>query len=120
VSINFSYLVSKKSLKQPKAEDHWCEVVCRVLDMVWKIAERDGRRVPPHLVLVADNTPAQCHNQLAMRPLIYLTAKEYFTSITMFHLMVGHTHEATAQIHTLATASLSLLHPARMLTSCLV
>ncbi|CAK9056383.1 Uncharacterized protein SCF082_LOCUS30386 [Durusdinium trenchii] len=78
-------------LRSPKADwstkDHWCEVVCRVLDMVWKIAERDGRRVPPHLVLVADNTPAQCHNQLAMRPLIYLTAKEYFTSITMFHLM---------------------------------
>ena len=81
-----------------QTEDHFCEVLSRVLDTVWKLAARDSRPVPPHLVVVCDNTPAQAKNQFAIKYLLYTVAKQYFVSTTFFNLMVGHTHEDSLHV----------------------
>ena len=49
-----------------QTEDHFCEVLSRVLDTVWKLAARASHLVPPHLVAVCGNTPAQAKNQFAI------------------------------------------------------
>lgn len=53
------------------------------------------RRValPPHLVIVADNTVAGVKNSYGLRFLAYLVGQNLFRSTTLFSLMVGHTHE---------------------------
>ena len=81
-----------------QTEDHFCEVLSRVLDTVWKLAARDSRPVPPHLVVVCDKTPAQAKNQFAIKYLLYTVAKQHFVSTTFFNLMVGHTHEDSLHV----------------------
>ena len=81
----------------PSKEDHFCEALSRVLDTVWKLAARDSRPVPPHLVVVCDNTPAQAKNQFAIKYTVAV-AKQYFVSTTFFNLMVGRTHEDSLHV----------------------
>jgi hypothetical protein len=49
--------------------------------------------MPPHLVVVADNTVAGVKNNGGLRFLAYVVAQNLFRSSTLFSLMVGHTHE---------------------------
>lgn len=81
-----------------RAQDHYCEVVTRVLEKIFHSSRSSGRAVPQHLVLVADNTTAQAKNQNTLLYLCFLVAHKYFATICLFHLMVGHTHEDVDQL----------------------
>ena len=101
-----------------QTEDHFCEVLSRVLDTVWKLAARDSRPVPPHLVVVCDNTPAQAKNQFAIKYLLYTVAKQYFVSTTFFNLMVGHTHEDSLHVWASNDQSVLLHMPHAFAANC--
>ena len=90
--------------------DYFCEVLSQSIENVWKLCQSDSptgsqshslqskRVFPAHLVVVADNTVKSAKNQFVMRYLAYLVGRKLFKSATLFHLMVGHTHEDIDQL----------------------
>lgn len=78
----------------PPEQDHFLEVLAETIEKVQALARQRGSQLPPHLVVVADNTPAGVKNSFGLRFLAYLVAKRLFRTATLFSLMVGHTHEA--------------------------
>lgn len=73
--------------------DCFVEVVLRVLRKVWQISQETGRPIPEHLVIQADNTTAQCKNQVAVLFLALLVSRFKFQTTNLMFLRVGHTHE---------------------------
>ena len=76
----------------------WCELICQVLEEVWKLSQKTGRRFPRHLVIVSDNTTGFAKNQHALKFLAFLTATYKFITANLFFLIVGHTHEDIDQL----------------------
>jgi hypothetical protein len=74
-------------------QDHFLEVLSQTLEQVVQLSRQRSCQMPPHLVLVADNTVAGVKNNFGLRFLAYLVAQNLFRSTTLFSLMVGHTHE---------------------------
>ena len=79
-------------LRHP-TKDHFLEVLSQTIEQVQALAHQRGTHLPPHLVVVADNTVAAVKNAYGLRYLAYLVGKQLFRSTTLFSLMVGHTHE---------------------------
>ena len=76
----------------------WCELICQVLEEVWKISKSTGRRFPRHLVVVSDNTTGFAKNQYSMKFLALLVAAYKFVTANLLFLTVGHTHEDIDQL----------------------
>ena len=76
----------------------WCECISQVLEEVWKISKKTGRKMPRHLVVVCDNTSGFAKNQYCMAYLAMLVAKCKFVTANLLFLMVGHTHEDIDQL----------------------
>ena len=76
--------------------DYFLEVLCQTLEQVWQSCSPQSW--PSHLVLVADNTTKSAKNQYVLRFLSYLVGRKIFKSVTLFQLMVGHTHEDLDQL----------------------
>ena len=78
--------------------DAYCEVLCQVLQDVWHVCKQRGfSSLPPHLVLQADNTPAQTKNGIVGAFAALLVSRHLFNTVTVNFLMVGHTHEDVDQ-----------------------
>lgn len=75
------------------SKDMACELLCRTIQEVSRLAKEKGRTVPEHLVLVVDNTVAWGKNQTVATFLAYLVAQKHFSSTALFSLMKDHTHE---------------------------
>lgn len=60
----------------------FCEMVCRALGEVQRIATRDGKPVPRHLYIQSDNTTAQTKNSVGHKLGVYLTSSGYFLTTT--------------------------------------
>lgn len=75
------------------SKDHFIEVLSQTVEKVHQLAVQRSCHLPPHLVLVADNTVAGIKNSYGMRFLAYLVGQGLFRTATLFSLMVGHTHE---------------------------
>ena len=73
--------------------DCFVEVVLRVMTKVWQVSQETGRPMPQHLVIQADNTTAQCKNQVAVLFLALLVSRFKFQTTNLMFLRVGHTHE---------------------------
>ncbi len=71
----------------------FCDVLARVLELVWQKCRETGKMFPRHLVVQSDNTTAQAKNTYVSMFLAYLAAKYKFTTTNLFFLQVGHTHE---------------------------
>lgn len=76
----------------------WSELICQVLEQVWLISKKTGRRFPRHLVLVADNTTGFAKNQYATKLAVIFVAMYKFLSVNLLFLIVGHTHEDIDQL----------------------
>lgn len=74
-------------------QDHFLEVLSQILEQVVQLSRERRVALPPHLVVVADNTVAAVKNAYGLRFLAYLVGQNLFRSTTLFSLMVGHTHE---------------------------
>ena len=72
---------------------HFCELICRALDSVWKQAQRQNRPMPQHLVVQSDNTTAQAKNSVASICLAYLVLRGKFLTATLNLLSARRTHE---------------------------
>ena len=92
--------------------DYFLEVLCQTLQFVFQQTRRPtdqqtGRKrklLPSHLVVVADNTVKSAKNQYVLKFLAFLVQRGIFSSATLFHLMVGHTHEDIDQLFALILA----------------
>lgn len=73
--------------------DHFSEVLLTVLQKVSEVSEATGRPMPRHLVVQADNTPAQCKNGVGTLLMALLAARHKFVTTNLMFLRVGHTHE---------------------------
>jgi hypothetical protein len=71
----------------------------QILEKVFQLSSEKSVHLPPHLVVVADNTVAGVKNTYGLRFLAYLVAQNLFRSTTLFSLMVGHTHEDCLHHH---------------------
>ena len=80
------------------AQDLFLEVLSQTLEQVVQQSSKRSVPVPPHLVVVADNTVAGVKNSYGCRFLSYLVAQNLFRTTTLFSLMVGHTHEAGSSV----------------------
>lgn len=81
----------------PHGSDAYIEVLCQVISQVEDICKQQGRGLPPHLVLQADNTVSQTKNGIVGGFAAYLVGKQLFQTVTINFLMVGHTHEDVDQ-----------------------
>ena len=79
--------------EQPHGASAFCEMVCRALGEVQRIARRNGKPVPRHLYIQSDNTTAQTKNSVAHKLGVYLTSSGYFLTTTYAYLVAGHTKE---------------------------
>ena len=92
--------------------DYFIEVLCQVIEQVFQACSpqssrpADRRKWPSHLVVVADNTVKSAKNQHVLKFLALLVARQLFKSVTLFHLMVGHTHEDIDQLFSVVLAFL--------------
>lgn len=90
--------------------DYFLEVLSQTIECVFQQACRpaghQSRGLPSHLVVVADNTVKSAKNQHVVLFLAYLVSRGLFKSATLFHLMVGHTHEDIDQLFALILALL--------------
>lgn len=82
------------------------DVLFRLLEQVYDIAQRTGQQVPRHLWVQSDNTPAQAKNAETMLGLALLTARCKFDSVSLNFLPVGHTHEDVDQLFSLIAGHL--------------
>ena len=73
--------------------DCFLEVLFTTIQQVATICTTNGWNMPEHLVIVSDNTVAQSKNSYVHLAAAYLVAIRQFKSVTMFYLMIGHTHE---------------------------
>ena len=76
----------------------FCDVLARVIEKVAEVSRRSGVPMPSHLVVQADNTVAQAKNNEANVFLAHLVSQHKFQTASMFHLIVGHTHEDIDQL----------------------
>lgn len=76
----------------------FCDVLERVIEVVWTSCRRSGVHFPTHLVVQSDNTVAQAKNSLVNVFLAYLTSVYKFVTTNLFFLVVGHTHEDIDQM----------------------
>ena len=99
--------------------DYFLEILCQTLEFVFLQTRRPTdqeddeeepskprKQLPSHLVVVADNTVKSAKNQFVLKFLALLVQRQLFKSATLFHLMVGHTHEDIDQLFALITALL--------------
>ena len=78
--------------------DYFMEVLSQTLETVYQQSQseegrRAGKKLPTHLLVVADNTVKSAKNQFFMRYLAHVTHRQLFQTSTLMQLMVGHTHE---------------------------
>ena len=89
---------------------HYCDLICRSLDVVSERAKKLGKPMPQHLVVQADNTTAQSKNSLASVFLAYLVAVGKFLTATANFLTVGHTHEDVDRLFAMILARVLSRH----------
>jgi len=71
----------------------FCDVLSRMLEVVYAQCKAKGVAFPRHLVVQSDNTTAQAKNQHVAKFLAYLVGRYKFATANLFFLPVGHTHE---------------------------
>ena len=76
----------------------FCDVLERVIEVVWVMCRGSGVQFPAHLVVQSDNTVAQAKKSLVNVFLAYLVSKYKFQTTSLFYLIVGHTHEDIDQL----------------------
>ena len=69
------------------------EIWCRAVDKAWKAAQEASEPFPEHAILWGDNTSRELRNSCVQRFFSALTSSGVFTSCSLKHLPVGHTHE---------------------------
>ena len=78
--------------------DAFLEVLCRSISNVRRICRERSIPFPRHLVIQSDNTVAQAKNQYVAAFLAVLVSRRLFSSVNLFFLVVGHTHEDIDQL----------------------
>ena len=69
------------------------EIFSRSTQCVWETCQQKGTPFPSHAILFGDNTPRELRNSTFNKFFSTLTAAGLFTSTSVKHLPVGHTHE---------------------------
>ena len=71
----------------------FCDVLTRILELVYAQCKERRIAFPRHLVVQSDNTTAQAKNQYVAKFLAFLVGRFKFATANLFFLPVGHTHE---------------------------
>jgi hypothetical protein len=71
------------------------EAIMTCIEETRRVANETGRRMPEHLWVQLDNTPAENKNRFVLQALAALVDRGIFTSATAAFLRVGHTHTRT-------------------------
>jgi hypothetical protein len=69
------------------------EAIMTCIEETRRVANETGRKMPEHLWVQLDNTPAENKNRFLLQALAALVDRGIFTSATAAFLRVGHTHE---------------------------
>lgn len=70
-----------------------CEIVLRMVSRVLQMCRESGRQFPKHIVIVTDNTVALAKNAVTFNLLAWLTSRGLASSLNLWNLREGHTHE---------------------------
>ena len=73
------------------------EIWTRAVEKEWNKAQRNGQAFPAHCILFGDNTSRELRNSCVSKVFSAMTAASVFTSCSLKHLPVGHTHEDVGQ-----------------------
>ena len=68
------------------------EAIMTCIEETRRVANETGRKMPEHLWVQLDNTPAENKNRFLLQALAALVDRGIFTSATAAFLRVGHTH----------------------------
>ena len=69
------------------------EIWTRSVQKTWEKAQRDNKPFPSHAILFGDNTSRELRNNCFSKLFCAITNAGCFTSSSVKHLPVGHTHE---------------------------
>ena len=69
------------------------EAIMTCIEETRRVASETGRKMPEHLWVQLDNTPAENKNRVLLQALAALVDRGILTSATAAFLRVGHTHE---------------------------
>ena len=70
-----------------------CEIVLRMVARVLEMCRTSGRDFPKHIVIVTDNTVALAKNSVTFNLMAWLTSRGLASTIDLWNLREGHTHE---------------------------
>ena len=69
------------------------EIWARSVQKAWEQAQRNNKPFPSHAILFGDNTSRELRNSCFSKLFCAITNAGCFTSSSVKHLPVGHTHE---------------------------